>query len=628
MPGVFGIACAAPTFDLSSRLAGMAAPLWHHDWYEGKEYADESGTVGLGRVSTGLVNAAEQPVSNETRSFLAVVEGEIYDYAVHKQKLKSSGHRFSTDSQAELLLHGFEESGPAFFRDLHGKFVAAIWDQASRKFILINDRFGMKPLYYAHVAGRLVFGSEIKSLLVDPAVSRRTNLRGVAQFFTFGQLLGEDTLFEGVKLLPAAGVLTYDVDTDRLSLDRYWRLRGQVATGRSKAESLDRIDGAFTASVNRMTNGTDGLGLSLSGGLDARTILGVFGPSKSLTSLSLGMAGSMDHISASAMARLLGYPHKQVILGEEFLADYESHLRQMVRLTDGQYLCQCIVMPTLPIYRDMGVRVLLRGHAGELMHMNKAYNFSLDRAALGLHDQEGLFGWLWQHLQTFMLNGTGGRLFATRHRATIDELARDSLRDCLGQSDDTEPTTHRIWQMFLEQRSRRETALSLAEFESIVETRLPYLDNELVDELFAAPPELKLGDEIQTHILRHHRPEFLNVANVNTGTRVGAGKFTKFATKVRLKVLSKLGVSGYQPYERLGLWLRRELRPLVQRMLLSDRCLGRGVFDPTTLRSVVDDHLNNRKNHTYLLLALMVFEAGQQEFVDGSATPSKFAVAV
>ncbi|MFO0810224.1 MAG: asparagine synthase-related protein [Gemmataceae bacterium] len=625
MPGIFGLACSSPLDDLASRLAAMATRQRHHDWYAEQTHADESGRVALGRVTTGFVNAAEQPAANETGTLLAVMEGEVYDYAEQRRALEAAGHRFATDSHAELLLHGFEEQAAAFFRGLHGKFAAAIWDATSRKLHLVNDRFGMKPLHYAHAAGRLTFGSEIKALLTDPAVNRRTDLRGVAQFFTFGQMLGETTLFDGVRLLPAAGWLTYDANTNRVTLDRYWRLRGLAVPGRSKAECLDRIDAAFTASVRRMTDDTDGLGLSLSGGLDARTLLGVIGPGKPLTSLSLGMPGSMDHRSAAEMARLLGYRHTQVVLGDEFLADYESHLRQMVRLTDGQYLCQCIVMPTLPVYRELGVRVLLRGHAGELMHMTKAYNFSLDDAALALRDEAGLYDWLWRRMQSFMLDGTEGRLFAPAHRTAMEGLARDSLRDCLRQTEGTEPVPHRIWQMFFEQRSRRETALSLAEFESVVETRLPYLDNELVDELFAAPPELKLRDEIQAHILKRHRPAFLNVVNVNTGTRVGASRLAKFVAKARLKVFAKLGVPGYQPYERLGLWLRRELKPLVRRLLLSDRALSRGVFDPMAVRSAVEDHLNHRNNHTYLLLAMMVFETSQREFVDGEAAPVEVA---
>lgn len=619
MPGVFGLVCSEPREDVSARLNAMAAEMRHKDWYRQTQYDDETGRFAFGRISTGCVNATEQPSSNETASLLAMMEGEVYDYESQRRTLEGLGHLFSSASHAELLLHGLEQFGTAFFRGLHGKFAAAIWDKTTNKLHLVNDRFGMKPMHYAHSAGRFRFASEIKALLTDDATEQRTNLRGIAQFFTFGQLLGEDTLVEGVRLLPAAGWLTYDADTDRVTLSRYWRLNGRVVTGRSTAETLDRIDGAFTASVKRMTVGTEGLGLSLSGGLDARTILGVIGRDAAVTTLSLGMTGSMDHRSAAAMSGLLGQQHRQVNLGEEFLSNYETHLRNMVRLTDGQYLCQCIVMPTLPIYGEMGVRVLLRGHVGELMHMTKAYNFSLDRAALVLRTDDELFNWLWRHLQSFLLNGTNGRLFAARHRASIEGLARDSLRECLKETQGTEPTPHSIWQLFFEQRSRRETALSLAEFESVVETRLPYLDNELIEELFAAPPELKLGDAIQTHILRRHRPEFLNVTNVNTGTRVGAGRMAKFVAKARLKVLAKLGVPGYQPYERLGLWLRRELRPLVRQLLLSDRCLDRGIFDAEAVRSAVDDHLDNKRNHTYLLLALMIFETSQQEFADHAA---------
>jgi len=170
--------------------------------------------------------------------------------------------------------------------------------------------------------------------------------------------------------------------------------------------------------------------------------------------------------------------------------------------------------------------------------------------------------------------------------------------------------------------------LSLVEFDSVVETRLPYLDNELVDELFSTPPSLKLRETIQAEILRRHCPKFLNVVNVNTGAKVGAGRLTRSIANFRKRVFAKLGVPGYQPYERLGLWLRRELQPLVRRILLSERCLSRGLFDPQTVRAAVNDHMSGRKNHTYLLLALMVFEVGQQELVDGHSNVPEPAVAV
>src|SRR5207237_5492370 len=100
---------------------------------------------------------------------------------------------------------------------------------------------------------------------------------------------------------------------------------------------------------------------------------------------------------------------------------------------------------------------------------------------------------------------------------------------------------------------------------------------------------------------------------------LGAGALHNFFAKIKLKVLAKLGVRGYQPYERLGRWLREDLRPLVLSLLLSERCLDRGVFDPQTARAVVEGHLDRGRNHTFLLMAMMIFELGQREFVDGDS---------
>ena len=352
--------------------------------------------------------------------------------------------------------------------------------------------------------------------------------------------------------------------------------------------------------------------------MDSRALLGAIDTkAHPVTTVSLGMPGSIDTRSAERMARLAGCAHHRYQLDRGFLDRFEDHLRRMVHLTDGHYLCQCIVMPTLPLYRELGIEVLLRGHAGELMHMDKAYNYSLDRAALDLRDEEGLGAWLLDHLRAYMVESVDGPLFRGDLERDRESLARASLAEGLAESAGLDPPPHRIWHHFLTQRLRRETALSMAEFHSVVETRLPFLDHDLVDLIFRTPPDLKVGEGIQAHILRRRRPEFLDIPNANTGARVGAGRLVRAASKFRMKVLGKLGAPGFQPYERLGLWLRRELRPVVERSLLSDRCRDRGTFDPDTVTTVVHQHNSGQRNHTYLLLALMIFEQGQREFADG-----------
>jgi hypothetical protein len=137
-----------------------------------------------------------------------------------------------------------------------------------------------------------------------------------------------------------------------------------------------------------------------------------------------------------------------------------------------------------------------------------------------------------------------------------------------------------------------------------------------VEQLLALPVEWQLGDELQTYILQNRQPRFCSVENTNTGAVLGTGATRKAYAHLKMRIFSKLGMPGYQPYERLGRWLRRELAEVVRNTLLSDQCLSRGVFRPDTLRSVVERHLSGQRNHTYLILAALVFERGHRWLLD------------
>jgi asparagine synthase (glutamine-hydrolysing) len=618
MPGICGILCPTDSRQLDVQLSEMLDQMRYHPWYREERYGDETTGAAFGRLSLGFTNAEPQPVWNEDRTLLAMMHGEIYNDAEQRNRLASAGHRFASTSHAELLVHGVEQSGKAFLTGLHGCFCAIIWDPRNRRVMITNDRFGMRPLYYATLPGKMLLASEIKSLLTDPSVSRAPDRQGIAQFLAFGQFLGDSTLLESVRAVPAAAWFTYSLDDDHLLEDRYWH-SGELAnqSQRSDAETLDAIDHAFEQAVARRTDGTKNLGISLSGGLDSRTILACVDPTATpITSVSMGIEGSLDHRCAERMAQIVKCRHHSCFLNNDVLLKYEEQLRQMVRMTDGHFLSQGIMQYTLPAYRELGIEVLLRGHAGELMHLDKAYSFSHDPAAMALTGEAELESWLMRHLSNFMIGELDAPMFADSAGGELEGLARASLRQVMSDSRSVAPAVQRISHIFVTQRLRRETALSMVEFGSLVETRMPFLDNDLVDLLLRVPPRLKWADRIQSHILRRRLPAFMDVVNANTGMRVGAGPTARRLGQFRLKLFAKLRVPGYQPYERLGLWLRRELRPLVEQLLLSDRCLSRGILNPDTLRKIVAEHCTRQKNHTYLIMALMILELGQQELFE------------
>jgi hypothetical protein len=259
------------------------------------------------------------------------------------------------------------------------------------------------------------------------------------------------------------------------------------------------------------------------------------------------------------------------------------------------------------MYRELGIEFLIRGHAGELAHMRKAYAYSLDDGILGASDAQ-LEDWLAKRLTAYMTDDVPANLFV----ADVPALARASLREAFGRTEGGRAPIDRVWRLFLAQRLHRETALSMHKFGCFATVRMPYLDNEVVDALLAMPASMKLGDQLQLAVLRHRRPDFLRVVNSNTGAQMGAGPMATAMAHFRMRVSAKLGLPGYQPYERLGLWLRRELRPMVERVVLGDAFLGRGVCRPDVLRSVVRRHMDGHANHTFLLMAFIIFELGQE----------------
>lgn len=611
MPGICGF-CDTDTKTSNATLAAMRSALKLRTEYVDEGTYDGASGVGLARVSLGFINTSAQP--GILGGLRGVMDGELYATDQIRIKLRERGfHVNDKITQLELLLHLYATRDQSLWKDVHGSFAAAIWDGEAKRLVLLNDRFGSRPLYYARFCGRLLFASSIASILTDTDCPRDPSWKGLAQFFTFGHYLCDHTSIDAIRVLPAAGWLVYEQARKDYQLNKYWqRDATMLPSFSSHREWLHHIDTAFVRAVERRTSG-EGIGMSLSGGLDARSILGVIDVERvQLKTICLGMAGSLDHRSAAELAKLVGTEHHNHVLDNNFLGNFQRHMEGMVRLTDGQYLSQCIVMPTLPLYQHLGVRILLRGHAGELMHMAKAYNYSVDENTLRMKTSSEVEVWLWNRLQAFMLNGVDTPLFNGVLSCEMQSLSRDSLRTDLSEHENVSPAVQQIWHCFVSQRLRRETTLSLLKFRSVVEPRVPILDNDLIDLLLAAPPELKMAEEIQSHILRRHRPEFLQVVNANTGARMGAAAWERKLATLRMKIYAKLGVPGYQPYERLGLWLRRELAPMVQEILFSDQCLSRGLFQADGVRAVVTNHLQGRRNHTFLLMAMMICELGQR----------------
>ena len=245
MPGLWGLIGDGPSDELATLAHDMGRRLVHHDSYRVDRYAAEGGGPHLGRASLGFVNRDDQPASNEDGSLLAMMEGELLDYDEQRRRLEAAGHTFRGDSQAEVLLHGFEQRGRDFFRDLNGPFAAAIWDGRHRRLILANDRLRDEAALLRQ-GGRPAASSPRRSRRSWPtrAVARgAAPSRGSPSSSRSASCWARIPSSNPSALLPAAGWLTYEPDADRLQLGRYWRLgAGAGGAGWRGREALDRID--------------------------------------------------------------------------------------------------------------------------------------------------------------------------------------------------------------------------------------------------------------------------------------------------------------------------------------------------------------------------------------------------
>ncbi|HEY7957359.1 MAG TPA: asparagine synthetase B, partial [Polyangia bacterium] len=206
MCGIYGFVSdeLGPSLVTAERLANMDRAIRHRGPDDRGTYVDRHCALGMRRLSIIDLDGGRQPIANEDRSIWVVFNGEIYNYRALKRELEARGHRFATSSDTEVIVHLYEDRGETFLDALDGMFGLALWDRRSELLLLARDRLGIKPLYYAPLSDGLVFGSELKSLLCHPAVSRRVSPEALSHYLSFGTTPSDQAILDGVaKLEPA-----------------------------------------------------------------------------------------------------------------------------------------------------------------------------------------------------------------------------------------------------------------------------------------------------------------------------------------------------------------------------------------------------------------------------------------
>jgi asparagine synthase (glutamine-hydrolysing) len=538
--------------------------------------------------------------------------------------LIAKGHRFRDDSDAELALRLYQEFGDGFVERLAGVFLVGIWDAGRQELLLANDRFGLRPLVFAHYQGKFAFAPEMKAILADDDFPKSLDLTALADYMRFQCLLGDKTFFERLKLLPNASLLRFDLQRNHLTIRPYWDLSQVPALPPTLTfeEAVDEAARRFKRSVDTLSSDDYRFGVYLSAGVDSRAILGAIDRRLfPLNTITFGQVGSRDVAYAERIAAKAGTHHHYFeFVDGKWVKEYaDLHLK----LTEGFH--SWIHAHGISILDQ--VRPLLEVNLSGLGGGQSAIDWEAP-ALLAAPDDLAFTGRLFyllsQETTWPSLNDVEERLlFAPGIAPQMVGLAFDSFRAELGKFNYL-PYYQRAAYFALCNPDRRLFQYYTVFNRSHFEIRFPFYDYDYFEFVYALPPEMLYKRRLRRAIILKMMPHLASVPYDKDDLPITGNKW--FALRAKLKQRSKSFVNQtirpifsshatlYADYEN---WLRHELRGWGEEILLSDRTTQRGLFAPEFLRSLWQRHQSRLEVHTIGKVAsIMTYEMMLRRFHD------------
>ena len=307
--------------DSGEVLSRMTESIKHRGPDSEGEYIDSDVALGFRRLSIIDISTGSQPIFNEDGSKVLVFNGEIYNYRDLRAELIDKGHTFTTNTDSEVLLHGYEEWGDQLLNRLRGMFAFVIWDKKSKEIFGARDFFGIKPMYYAEMNGTFMFGSEIKSFLCHPSFEKKLNTDALENYLTFQYSPCAETFFKGVyKLLPAHW---FRYKNGIMKTERYWSVNFDDDNKPDLEEWVNRISSTFRDSVEAHTIADVEVGSFLSSGVDSSYVAAVANVDKTFT-VGFGEDERYNEIGyAKEFSKYIGKENiSKVITADEYWGEF------------------------------------------------------------------------------------------------------------------------------------------------------------------------------------------------------------------------------------------------------------------------------------------------------------------
>jgi asparagine synthase (glutamine-hydrolysing) len=587
---------------------------------------DDAVALGMRRLKIIDLVTGNQPIYNEDGTVAVVFNGEIYNFPSLREELLRKGHVFKTKTDTEVIVHLYEEEGDRFVRRLNGMFAIALRDKKAAKLVLVRDRLGIKPLHYLRHRNRIIFASEIKSLLRSD-MARTIDPEAISQYFSFEYIPAPRSVFRGIeKLLPAHMLV---IEKGGMKISSYWDVRYEAgAKAKEPDEAYEReIISRLRESVRMRLISDVPLGVFLSGGIDSSAVTALMcgaGPSK-IKTYSIGFAEkSFDELPyAKRVADYFGTDHTEFTVDSTMVKELVPVLMRYL----DEPLADASVIPTYIISRlaRKYVTVALAGDGGdELFGGYDTYKaFRLAR----LYDKVPKF------IRSGLVNRIVPHLPASEKRLSFEFKAKKFI---VG-ADYPPEIANTIWwgaypppekTMLLSDALR--AAVSKDPFEPIrfhLGRNLPadpldricYLDLKLYlqDDLLVKVDRMSMANSLEIRV------PFLDYAFVEYAAAIPSSlKLRGFKSKYILKK----ALSKHLPREilhrkkigfdiPLGVWIRNELREFVRDVLAPENLKKHGYFNASYIQKILDEHMSGAHNHRQLLWPLIIFQHWYDEYI-------------
>ena len=606
--------------------------------------------LGIRRLAVIDLATGSQPMSDESGSIVTVLNGEIYNFRELRAELENRGHLFRSSADTEVIPHLYEEYGDRLVEHLNGMFAFAVWDSRRKRLFIARDRLGEKPLYYCQTGEKLIFGSEIKTLLSHPDITAELDPEALRQYLAFDYVPAPQTIYKGIFKLPAGHRLT--VENGRVTVEQYWTLDHHKPLPAPTIDAAaDELEYLLDKSVQSRLVADVPIGVFLSGGVDSSVIAAVAARHTSgrLQTFCIGFEDSdyNESVSAKTIARHIGSDHHEA----RFSPEAASALVPDIARWLDEPLADPSIVPTFYLSRFArsmvtvalggdGADELFGGYPTYYAHKMIERYLSLPKfiqkrvirrfVRMMPHDtDESGLGFMGRRfLRAVEIEDPIARHFsffgsftAVEQEALLldsDSIVKDTdlfaeprrwARSCEFDSDiesNNIVETMQFLDMKLYLAEDILTKVDRASMAVSLEVRSPFLDRRIVE--FAA------------HLPRNFKLK-CNTARFAYG-RTGKYILKKTAERLLPKEVGRRRKKGFMIPS--ATWINGELRPLVGDMLSPQRIKNQGIFDPKYVQRLVNEHRIGRANHAKKIWSLMMFEFWHEKWLaSGKAAASE-----